>query len=48
LISLSSLAYSFLAESRRLDNARLKQRLGAVLRYPRAQEALKHEPARTH
>jgi nucleoside-diphosphate-sugar epimerase len=46
--ALTPLAYSFLAESRRLDNARLKQRLGAVLRYPRAQEALKHEPARTH
>ncbi len=38
--------YSFMSESRRLDNRRLKHELGARLRYPTVQEGLKHaQPA---
>jgi nucleoside-diphosphate-sugar epimerase len=36
---------SFMNESRRLDNTRLKQTLGVRLRYPTVQEGLKHERA---
>lgn len=36
---------SFMQESRRLDNARLKQVLGARLCYPTVQEGLRHEHA---
>ncbi|MGQ0655433.1 MAG: NAD-dependent epimerase/dehydratase family protein [Betaproteobacteria bacterium] len=46
--ALSPLAYSFLSESRRLDNTRLKTRLGARLRYPTVDQGLAHEPARAH
>ena len=31
---------SFMSESRRLDNARLKRELGVRLRYPRVADAL--------
>lgn len=34
---------SFMGESRRLDNRRLKERLGVRLRYPTVYEGLKHE-----
>src|SRR6185295_17442511 len=34
---------SFMDESRRLDNTRLKRGLGAVLRYPTVQDGLEHE-----
>ena len=38
---------SFMSESRRLDNRRLRQALGAQLRYPTVHEGLRHEhPAR--
>ena len=37
--------YSFMNESRRLDNARLKRELGVRLRYPTVYEGLKHEHA---
>jgi nucleoside-diphosphate-sugar epimerase len=37
--------YSFMSESRRLDNARLKSELGIRLRYPTVYEGLKHEHA---
>jgi nucleoside-diphosphate-sugar epimerase len=37
--------YSFMCESRRLDNRRLKRELGARLRYPTVYEGLKHEHA---
>lgn len=36
---------SFMQESRRLDNARLKHVLGVRLRYPTVQEGLRHEHA---
>jgi nucleoside-diphosphate-sugar epimerase len=36
---------SFMQESRRLDNARLKQVLGVRLRYPTVDEGLRHEHA---
>jgi nucleoside-diphosphate-sugar epimerase len=35
--------YSFMSESRRLDNRRLKRDLGVKLRYPTVYEGLKHE-----
>jgi hypothetical protein len=38
-------ALSFMQESRRLDNARLKQVLGVRLRYPTVDEGLRHEHA---
>jgi nucleoside-diphosphate-sugar epimerase len=37
--------YSFMSESRRLDNRRLKHALGIRLRYPTVYEGLKHEHA---
>jgi nucleoside-diphosphate-sugar epimerase len=37
--------YSFMNESRRLDNARLKRELAIRLRYPTVYEGLKHEHA---
>ena len=37
--------YSFMSESRRLDNRRLKRELGVRLRYPTVYEGLKHEHA---
>jgi nucleoside-diphosphate-sugar epimerase len=37
--------YSFMNESRRLDNARLKRELGVRLRHPTVYEGLKHEHA---
>ncbi len=37
--------YSFMSESRRLDNRRLKRELGIRLRYPTVHEGLKHEHA---
>jgi nucleoside-diphosphate-sugar epimerase len=37
--------YSFMSESRRLDNRRLKRDLGIQLRYPTVHEGLKHEHA---
>jgi nucleoside-diphosphate-sugar epimerase len=37
--------YSFMNESRRLDNRRLKRELGIELRYPTVYEGLKHEHA---
>ena len=37
--------YSFMCESRRLDNRRLKQILGVRLRYPSVREGLRHEHA---
>jgi nucleoside-diphosphate-sugar epimerase len=37
--------YSFMSESRRLDNGRLKRELGVTLRYPTVHEGLRHEPA---
>ena len=38
--------YSFMSESRRLDNRRLKHELGARLRYPTVHEGLRHaQPA---
>jgi nucleoside-diphosphate-sugar epimerase len=37
--------YSFMSESRRLDNRRLKRDLGVKLRYPTVYEGLKHEHA---
>jgi nucleoside-diphosphate-sugar epimerase len=37
--------YSFMCESRRLDNRRLKRDLGIKLRYPTVYEGLKHEHA---
>jgi len=37
--------YSFMSESRRLDNGRLKRELGVRLRYPTVYEGLKHEHA---
>jgi nucleoside-diphosphate-sugar epimerase len=37
--------YSFMSESRRLDNRRLKRELGIRLRYPTVYEGLKHEHA---
>jgi nucleoside-diphosphate-sugar epimerase len=45
--AISPLAWSFMSESRRLDNTRLKERLGVMLRYPSVDEGLAHEPART-
>ena len=33
---------SFMSESRRLDNARLKRELGVRLRYPTVHEGLQH------
>ena len=41
----SAQLYSFMNESRRLDNARLKRELGIRLRYPTVYEGLKHEHA---
>jgi nucleoside-diphosphate-sugar epimerase len=41
----SAEAYSFMCESRRLDNARLLRALGARLRYATVHEGLKHEHA---
>ena len=38
-------ANDFMSESRRLDNARLKQRLGVKLRYPTVHEGLAHANA---
>jgi len=38
-------ALSFMSESRRLDNARLKQVLGLRLSYPTVREGLAHEHA---
>ena len=38
----SPMALSFMSESRRLDNVRLKRELGIRLRYPRVQDALRH------
>jgi len=38
-------ALSFMQESRRLDNARLKQGLGVRLRYPTVHQGLRHEHA---
>jgi nucleoside-diphosphate-sugar epimerase len=35
--------WSFMSESRRLDNARLKSLLGVRLQYPTVHEGLKHE-----
>jgi len=46
--ALTPLAFSFMSESRRLDNTALKVRLGARLRYPTVEEGLAHEPARAH
>jgi len=37
--------YSFMSESRRLDNRRLKRDLGVKLRYPTVHEGLRHEHA---
>jgi nucleoside-diphosphate-sugar epimerase len=37
--------YSFMSESRRLDNRRLKREMGIQLRYPTVYEGLKHEHA---
>jgi nucleoside-diphosphate-sugar epimerase len=37
--------YSFMCESRRLDNRRLKRDLGVALRYPTVHEGLRHEHA---
>jgi nucleoside-diphosphate-sugar epimerase len=37
--------YSFMSESRRLDNSRLKRDLGIRLRYPTVYEGLRHEHA---
>jgi nucleoside-diphosphate-sugar epimerase len=37
--------YSFMSESRRLDNRRLKDQLGVRLRFPTVHEGLKHEHA---
>lgn len=37
--------YSFMSESRRLDNRRLKRELGAKLRYPTVHDGVKHEHA---
>src|SRR5205807_1850430 len=37
--------YSFMCESRRLDNRRMKQVLGVRLRYPTVYEGLRHEHA---
>ncbi|HXL74461.1 MAG TPA: NAD-dependent epimerase/dehydratase family protein [Burkholderiales bacterium] len=37
--------YSFMCESRRLDNRRMKQVLGVRLRYPTAYQGLRHEHA---
>jgi len=37
--------YSFMCESRRLDNRRMKQRLGVKLRYPTVNEGLRNEHA---
>jgi nucleoside-diphosphate-sugar epimerase len=37
--------YSFMSESRRLDNRRLKRNLGVTLRYPTVHEGLRHEHA---
>jgi len=34
--------YSFMSESRRLDNSRMKQRLGVALRYPSVYGGLGH------
>jgi nucleoside-diphosphate-sugar epimerase len=42
---LSSEAYSFMCESRRLDNTRLKRTLGVSLRYATVHEGLRHEHA---
>jgi nucleoside-diphosphate-sugar epimerase len=36
---------SFMSESRRLDNTRLKHKLGVRLRYPTVREGLEHEHA---
>jgi nucleoside-diphosphate-sugar epimerase len=41
----SSEAYSFMCESRRLDNRRMKRHLGVRLRYATVHEGLKHEHA---
>jgi len=43
--SISRDLYSFMSESRRLDNGRMKQRLGVALRYPTVYEGLRHERA---
>jgi hypothetical protein len=41
----SAETYSFMCESRRLDNDRLKRRLGVRLRYATVHEGLRHEHA---
>jgi hypothetical protein len=41
--SISRDLYSFMSESRRLDNGRMKQRLGVALRYSTVYEGLGHE-----
>ena len=47
--SLDPLLFSFMRESRRLDNTRLKSLLGVRLRYPTVYEGLKHgHLARSH
>lgn len=46
--ALTPLSYSFMTESRRLDNSLLKRRLGFALRYPTIEQGLAHEPARAH
>ena len=43
--SVPSASASFMRESRRLDNRRLKTALGARLRYPTVQQGLGHEHA---
>lgn len=43
--TLSPLLLSFMRESRRLDNRRLKQQLGVRLRYPTVHEGLRYEHA---
>jgi len=44
----SAEVYSFMCESRRLDNARLKQRLGVKLRYPTVRKGLREGEAHEH
>jgi nucleoside-diphosphate-sugar epimerase len=46
--ALTPISYSFMSESRRLDNTRLKRRLGFALRYPTIEQGLAHAPARAH
>ncbi|HEX6019127.1 MAG TPA: SDR family NAD(P)-dependent oxidoreductase, partial [Burkholderiaceae bacterium] len=43
---LSPLQMSFLSESRRLDNTRMKRELRLVLRYPGVETALREAPTR--